>query len=654
MTAEWGRIDGAGQWLTPRPVWTVAAFIVAVTSAVAVALVTYATWSPLERFYLPTYLRSALLAQLGGPRTGTYRLLEVSNRRGSRLALDEEVAPLTGPAGECAWALTRAARDAGDDALAWHDASYPHAALHDLLRRWIYRDRGLLERLRPAFVAGLAVLVGSLAFGLPTDLARRRTSRTGRRLKGPELLSVAQFSARIASDGVEFQVVPSLASRLLHRPSAVHIPQRLESSHLLIMGDTGAGKSSLIRQLLQQVEWRHETAIVYDPAREYTPQFYTPDRGDQILNPLDARSPAWRPADELQHETEALTIASSLFSDRPHDPPFFVEAPRRIFAHLLTLRPTADELATWLCHEEEIDRRVAGTPYAKMIDAHAPAQRSGVLGSLNMVADALQLLPPVHQTVATWSAVDWSAHRKGWLFFTSTPETRDRLLPLISLWLDLLVLRLMNQGQPHPRRVWIVLDELASLQRLPQLHTAITEARKANTPVVLGFQGRSQLETRYGHDAEVMLSQPATKVFLRTSEPHAARWVSESIGDVEIERLAESRSSGATPTRASTNYGLHRQVEPLVMPSEISGLPDLRGYMKLGNVVVRLHLPYIDLPQRCPGLVRRGPQQPAAAGARAARLGTQSPEVMPSATWVAHDRDTKRPGHELGRDHRFK
>jgi hypothetical protein len=31
---------------------------------------------------------------------------------------------------------------------------------------------------------------------------------------------------------------------------------------------------------------------------------------------------------------------------------------------------------------------------------------------------------------------------------------------------------------------------------------------------VIGFQGRSLLEVRYGHEAEATLSQPATKVFL--------------------------------------------------------------------------------------------------------------------------------------------
>ena len=99
------------------------------------------------------------------------------------------------------------------------------------------------------------------------------------------------------------------------------------------------------------------------------------------------------------------------------------------------------------------------------------------------------------------------------------------------------MLRLLTEPHPNQPPAWFVIDELASLQRLPQLHTAITENRKSNNPVILGFQDRSQLEARYGEDVEAMLSQPATKIFLKTSEPRAARWVSEAIGEVEIEKL---------------------------------------------------------------------------------------------------------------------
>ena len=145
-------------------------------------------------------------------------------------------------------------------------------------------------------------------------------------------------------------------------------------------------------------------------------------------------------------------------------------------------------------------------------------------------------------------------------------------------------------------------DELASLQRLPQLHTVITENRKSQNPVILGFQGRSQMEARYGEDAEAMLSQPATKIFLRTTEPRAAKWVSEAIGEVEVERLRETHYDG---NRAGRNFALDRQTEPLVLPSDVSGLDDLRGFLKYGNHVARFSFPFIALEERSPGFDER-------------------------------------------------
>ena len=80
----------------------------------------------------------------------------------------------------------------------------------------------------------------------------------------------------------------------------------------------------------------------------------------------------------------------------------------------------------------------------------------------------------------------------------------------------------MNDESEVKRKTWFVLDELASLQRLPQLTTAVTENRKSNNPMVLGFQGKAQVEALYGHVSEAMLSQPATRIFLKTSEPGAS------------------------------------------------------------------------------------------------------------------------------------
>ena len=344
--------------------------------------------------------------------------------------------------------------------------------------------------------------------------------------------------------------------------------------------------------MLYQVEARGDSAIVYDPACEFVKQFYDPHRGDIVLNPLDARMPYWNPSKELRRKAEAKALAVSLYQPEGVSNRFFVEAPQKIFAHLLTYLPTPEDLVKWMSDPAEIDRRVKGTEYWMLIDPKAPQQRTGVLGSLNMSADSFRLLPKEEETSSAWTATQWAETRRGWIFITSRPTMREALRPLISLWIDTLVLRLLNEPMPDQKPVWFVIDELASLQRLPQLHTAITENRKSQNPVILGFQGRSQMEARYGQDAEAMLSQPATKIFLRTTEPRAAKWVSEAIGEVEIERLRETHYDGS---RAGKNFALDRQTEPLVLPSEVSGLDDLRGFLKYGNHVARFSFPFIAL-----------------------------------------------------------
>jgi len=256
-----------------------------------------------------------------------------------------------------------------------------------------------------------------------------------------------------------------------------------------------------------------------------------------------------------------------------------------------------------MCNAEEIDKRVEGTELAAMIDRHAAAQRSGVLGSLNMVADAFKLLPKEGETERRWSTVEWAKERKGWVFLTSKPTMRERMRPLMSLWLDLLVLRLMNDDTVR-RKTWFVLDELASLQRLPQLTTAVTENRKSDNPMVLGFQGKAQVEALYGHVAEAMLSQPATKIFLKTSEPNASEWISKAIGEVEIERFRESRTVGKFP-RNSENESRDITQEPLVMASEVAGLDPLHGYLKHGNLVLRMRFPYLELKANAEKFIER-------------------------------------------------
>ena len=374
----------------------------------------------------------------------------------------------------------------------------------------------------------------------------------------------------------------------------MRVPERGEDQHFEIIGDTGSGKTTIIMQMLRQIQARKHSAIIYDPACEFIERFYSEARGDIVLNPLDRRCPYWGPSEELVRRAEARTIAASLFqptNDKKGE--FFVESPQKIFAHLLLDLPTPHQLVDWMSHPEEIDRRIKDTELASLIDRSAPQQRSGVLASLSLIADSFRLLPRKEDAAEEWTAREWSKDRKGWIFLTSQPAEREALRPLHSLWIDMLVLRLLSAPKPGQHPVWFVLDELASLQRLPQLHTAITENRKSRNPIILGFQGKAQLEVVYGHLAEVMLSQPATKIFLKTTEPTAALWVSKAIGQVEIERMKETHFDGS---RSGRNFSLDRQTEQLVLDSEISGLENLHAFLKHGNYVTRFSFPVLQMP----------------------------------------------------------
>jgi hypothetical protein len=606
---EWGR-KKYQSWPSRKPLATYGAVLLAMVFFGAGMWWQYTRdWSFVERFYLPVYAKTWVRGKMSKQNQTRYALIDIVNKKGQhRMALDGEVKPFQNADGTKAFVLTAAAIKDGFVKPVWDAGFFNDMQLHAFLGHWIYGDQTPWDYVKYPASGSLGVLALALIVAAPKDRKRALLYKHGRRLRGPEMVTTAQFNTKLGrSKGLTTHLPDGLAlinenqnwaDKIFRKSESrwVRIPREREAMHFLIVGDSGHGKSATVRQILSQIWERGETAIVYDPAIEYLPQFYDPKRGDVILNPLDVRCPYWTPSDEVPHPAEALTLSASLFPDQGRENRFFVEAPRKIFAHLLNLKPTPEQLTGWLCNQEEIDRRVEGTEMAAMIDRHAGPQRSGVLGSLNMVADALKLLPRESETERRWSAAEWAKERKGWVFITSKPTVRERLRPLISLWLDLLVLRTMDEGSAIKRKTWFVLDELASLQHLPQFKTAITEGRKSNNPMILGFQGKAQIETLYGTISEALLSQPATKIYLKTSEPMAAEWISKAIGEIEIERYRETRTHGQFPqSRNSESEQRDVSREPLVMASQISGLDPLHGYLKHGNLVVEMKLPYMEL-----------------------------------------------------------
>jgi hypothetical protein len=532
-------------------------------------------WTPLERAYFKGYAVSGLDLSIL-PHQHRFNVLV---DRDGRAVTQEELD--------------------GGTAVAWTVGTINDKQWHAWLRANIYDGKDVADLLTPA----LYWFAGSLALLLPIggwlDLRRARERREGIVLRGAELVSRQAFHIRYRRNkGVGWLTAgdPTFLERWmlpLEEQRMVRTERRREDHHFLLAGDTGAGKTNLIRQMMRQVRDRGEDFVAYDPAREYVAEFFDPDR-DTIMNPFDVRSPSWSLSEELAHEGEAAAIAKAILPDvirgRKQDP-FFLSKGRAVLKRLLELKPSMEELWGWLVNlDREIDRLVRGSPVANDLSGRAFPQRAGIMGKCTEAGEFVELLAKVASREKRWSAEQWVRDGGGSVFITSTPPTRDALRPLISVLLDILVMKLAAREDAGKRPVWVFADEIGALEPIPKLPEAITQTRKANLRLVLGIQGRTQLEARYDLEAEAMLSQPYTKVLMRMSEPKSAEWGSRLIGDQEAEDMREGRTRGM---RESKNATTEIRSRPAVMPSEIQNLPDMWGFLRIPGVCVKLEFPFI-------------------------------------------------------------
>jgi len=167
----------------------------ALASIVAICTYRYLqVWTPLERFYFTTYIRSSLRSAASSARTGEYDLLAVTTKLGSHWASDCEVTEAKTASGEATLALTLKAQKAGALHVVLEPVQANDAKIQEFLRKTIYGDQTVTRFLEPALWGGLAVLFLWLAFTLAKDATQRR--REGRSPNSPLFVSPQVFDRR--------------------------------------------------------------------------------------------------------------------------------------------------------------------------------------------------------------------------------------------------------------------------------------------------------------------------------------------------------------------------------------------------------------------------------------------------------------------------
>ena len=289
-----------------------------------------------------------------------------------------------------------------------------------------------------------------------------------RYVRGADVIPQRRLRLELGGDGVEI--------------GGIRVSRQIEPQHFLFVGAPGSGKSTAIRRMLRQIEARGQTAVVLDPECEYVPEFYRSERGDLILNPLDARCPTWSPWWELKPGSGAMdaeALAAALIPDPPNlfgqsgADFFFRQSARTLIVSLLQCVKSHDagDIPKLLAlPRAKLKEALRGAPAEALIDPGAHDQGAGIVATAFNATNPFRYL--AREAERAWSALEWAQSREGWLFLSSTEDSRDAALPLQSVWLDCVVRRLMAE-QERREQVWIIADELPVLKRQSQLEALV-------------------------------------------------------------------------------------------------------------------------------------------------------------------------------------
>jgi hypothetical protein len=172
-----------------------------------------------------------------------YTLLQIVTRKGSRLAIDNDVLPAVTERGESTFALTKEAMKQGALRLELHRAYYNNAQMHAYLANWIYQDQTLMDLARPGLWGGLVVFLVGLWPVAWLERKRTSESRYGR-------MNATQFNRRHHSSSVGLgNEKRPLLERMLGTVKKLSMPHSKKNGQSLLTGRIATGETQPIERV---------------------------------------------------------------------------------------------------------------------------------------------------------------------------------------------------------------------------------------------------------------------------------------------------------------------------------------------------------------------------------------------------------------------
>lgn len=370
----------------------------------------------------------------------------------------------------------------------------------------------------------------------------------------------------------------------------VKLPVEYETQHLLVIGKTGMGKTTLISQQLQTVRDEKLKTIIYDYKGDYIRRFFDPEK-DKLLNPLDKRSAPWNIFNDIETELDAVTFATSLIppSNITSSERYWLDGARTVFLAILRscikdkettnaaiwkrLSMPVSELHSYLLAHNE-------NAACTFIDPEAKSQAAGIVSTL---MDFTQIFEKMQHINGNFSLKKWllNEDETGCLFVVGHEQVKDLLRPILSLSVDFLTRSVLSLSDDLNRRVFFFVDELGTLQYLPSLIDFLTEARSKGGCLIAGTQDLGRLRKIYGKDILDTLLVNFTNLLSFGVEGESAEIVSRLFGEEETTETNVHYNFGPMDVRDGMNLRKDRRIKRIVLASELASLRKFEAFVKL-------------------------------------------------------------------------
>lgn len=410
-------------------------------------------------------------------------------------------------------------------------------------------------------------------------LIRGKRSKRQEHLSGLRLVSSRQYRWRLFKE--------RKCSDL--RIGNIPILKHSERQHFLVAGSSGTGKSTCLRQLIQQIRKRGERGVIVDTTGDFLTQFYRPGH-DILFNPFDSRSALWHPWCECIEPYHFDHIVNSLLPITSyHHDDFFIKAGRAVLTAALKesqdMQDDIQSVLDFLLKRDNYDLHsmLNHTDASIYLDPAGERTTVSVRATINNIIRSLR---PLKNTKNPFSIRKWVlSNNRGddrWLFISCTPDQRQTLIPLMTVWFSIALTALKAKSPSQDiGNLWYFVDELHSLQKLECLEESLAELRKYGGCITLATQDVSQLDKIYGvHATKTILDLCATKVCFRQNDLEIARRMSGLFGEYEAQETQEGISYGAHQMRDGVTLSKVKRSQPAILPSEFLALNDLEGFLK--------------------------------------------------------------------------